>query len=178
LAPVSVRGESGQQLPGSTGQGWDAYGTASAIPWPVRLLPRSSDFVFASMLRQDPVSSRKSHTSLFAPSNIPRYGSWSRAMTRHTYSIPRALLGPFAAEALSQFLPSPPEQTAPHHGGYGSDLAWRFAANIFKGYWPTPLSATNASAKGNVESRRSLALTYRTAMLRYAPFCFRVPCLR
>jgi hypothetical protein len=48
------------------------------------------------------------------------------------------LLGPLAAEALANvYLPQSEQTGAKTAQRYGTDLAWRFAANMFKNYWPT-----------------------------------------
>ena len=48
------------------------------------------------------------------------------------------LLGPFAAEALANaYLPVSEQTGAKFAQRYGTDLAWRFAGNMFKNYWPT-----------------------------------------
>jgi hypothetical protein len=139
-AAVSAAVNQATNTPGSTGQGWDAYGTRVGYA-----MGRASStsffgtFLFASILRQDP---------RFFPENRPSFG---RALK---YSAKRivitrndkgndvfnssGLLGPLAAEALANvYLPVSEQTGARTMERYGSDLAWRFAANMFKEYWPT-----------------------------------------
>jgi hypothetical protein len=126
--------------PSAPGQGWDAYGTRYGYS-----IARASsqaffgNFVFASILHEDP---------RFFPESHPSFG---RALK---YSVKRlfvtrsdsgndvfnasAFLGPLAAEALSNAYYPVHEQTgARTMQRYGSDIAWHLAGNMFKEYWPT-----------------------------------------
>ncbi|HKE08000.1 MAG TPA: hypothetical protein VKB48_09220 [Candidatus Acidoferrum sp.] len=126
--------------PSAPGQGWDAYGTRYGYS-----IARASsqaffgNFVFASILRQDP---------RFFPESHPSFG---RAIK---YSVKRlfvtrsdngndvfnasAFLGPLAAEALSNAYYPVHEQTgARTMQRYASDIGWHLAGNMFKEYWPT-----------------------------------------
>jgi hypothetical protein len=48
------------------------------------------------------------------------------------------LLGPVATEALANdYLPRGEQTGAKTMERVGTDLAWRFAGNMFKNYWPT-----------------------------------------
>jgi hypothetical protein len=126
--------------PGSTGQGWEAYGTRVGYS-----LARASStsffgtFVFASMLRQDPRFFPESHPGFL---HAIKYSAERIVITRNDKGNDvfnsSGLLGPLAAEALSNsYLPRSEQTGARTMERYGSDLAWRFAANIFKEYWPT-----------------------------------------
>jgi hypothetical protein len=126
--------------PSAPGQGWDAYGTRYGYS-----IARASsqaffgNFVFASILHEDP---------RFFPESHPSFG---RAIK---YSVKRlfvtrsdngndvfnasTFLGPLAAEALSNAYYPVHEQTgARTMERYGSDLAWHLGGNMFKEYWPT-----------------------------------------
>jgi len=126
--------------PSAPGQGWDAYGTRYGYS-----IARASsqaffgNFVFASILHEDP---------RFFPESHPSFG---RAIK---YSVKRlfvtrsdsgndvfnasGFLGPLAAEALSNAYYPVHEQTgARTMERYGSDIAWKLGGNMFKEYWPT-----------------------------------------
>lgn len=126
--------------PSAPGQGWDAYGTRYGYS-----IARASsqaffgNFIFASILREDP---------RFFPESHPSFG---RAIK---YSVKRlfvtrsdsgndvfnasAFLGPLAAEALSNAYYPVHEQTgARTMQRYASDIGWHLAGNMFKEYWPT-----------------------------------------
>jgi len=126
--------------PGAPGQGWEAYGTRYGYSI-ARASSQSffSTFVFASAFHQDP---------RFFPENRPgffhaiKYSAVRVFVTRkdngdNTFNS-SGLLGPLAAEALSNAYYPVHEQTgARTMERYGSDLAWKFAGNMFKEYWPT-----------------------------------------
>jgi len=137
---VSAAVNQANNSPGSTGQGWDAYGTRVGYS-----MARASStsffgtFVFASILRQDPRFFPESHPSFF---RAIKYSAVRIVVTRNDKGKDvfnsSGLLGPLAAEGLSNsYLPRSEQTGARTMERYGSDLAWRFAANIFKEYWPT-----------------------------------------
>ena len=137
---VSAAVNQANNSPGSTGQGWEAYGTRVGYS-----MARASStsffgtFVFASILRQDPRFFPESHPSFL---RAIKYSAVRIVVTRNDKGNDvfnsSGLLGPLAAEALSNsYLPRSEQTGARTMERYGSDLAWRFAANIFKEYWPT-----------------------------------------
>ncbi|HET7105486.1 MAG TPA: hypothetical protein VFI38_01670 [Candidatus Acidoferrum sp.] len=137
---VSAAVNQANNSPGSTGQGWEAYGTRVGYS-----MARASStsffgtFVFASILHQDPRFFPESHTSFL---RAIKYSAVRIVVTRNDKGNDvfnsSGLLGPLAAEALSNsYLPRSEQTGARTMERYGSDLAWRFAANIFKEYWPT-----------------------------------------
>ncbi|HXA81663.1 MAG TPA: hypothetical protein VNY56_01065 [Methylomirabilota bacterium] len=137
---VSAAFNQANNSPSSTGQGWDAYGTRVGYS-----MGRASStsffgtFVFASMLRQDPRFFPESHPRFF---RAIKYSAERIVVTRNDKGNDvfnsSGLLGPLAAEALSNvYLPRSEQTGARTMERYGSDLAWRFAANVFKEYWPT-----------------------------------------
>jgi len=139
-AGVSAAVNQATNTPGSTGQGWDAYGTRVGYA-----MGRASStsffgtFLFASILRQDPRFFPESHPSL---GRALKYSAKRMVITRNDSGKDvfnsSGLLGPLAAEALSNvYLPRSEQTGARSMERYGSDLAWRFAANMFKEYWPT-----------------------------------------
>jgi hypothetical protein len=126
--------------PSAPGQGWDAYGTRYGYSI-ARASSQSffSTFVFASLFRQDPRFFPESHPSFF---HAIKYSAKRMVVTRSdkgndTFNA-SGLLGPLAAETLANAYYPVHEQTgARTMERYGSDLAWRFAGNMFKEYWPT-----------------------------------------
>jgi hypothetical protein len=137
---VSAAINQANNSPSATGQGWEAYGTRVGYS-----MARASStsffgtFVFASMLRQDPRFFPESHPGFF---HAIKYSAIRIVVTRNDKGNDvfnsSGLLGPLAAEALSNsYLPRSEQTGARSMERYGSDLAWRFAANIFKEYWPT-----------------------------------------
>jgi hypothetical protein len=139
-ASVSAAFNQATNTPGSTGQGWDAYGTRIGYA-----MGRASStsffgtFLFASILRQDPRFFPESHPSL---GRALKYSAKRLVITRNDKGNDvfntSGLLGPLAAETLANvYLPVSEQTGAKTMERYGSDLAWRFAANMFKEYWPT-----------------------------------------
>jgi hypothetical protein len=137
---VSAAVNQANDSPSATGQGWDAYGTRFGYS-----MARASStsffgtFVFASMLHQDPRFFPESHPRIL---HAIKYSAVRIVVTRNDKGNDvfnsSGLLGPLAAEALSNsYLPRSEQTGARTMERYGSDLAWRFAANIFKEYWPT-----------------------------------------
>jgi hypothetical protein len=139
-AGVSAAVNQANNSPSATGQGWEAYGTRVGYS-----MARASStsffgtFVFASILRQDPRFFPESHPSF---GRAIKYSAVRIVVTRNDKGKDvfnsSGLLGPLAAEALSNsYLPRSEQTGARTMERYGSDLAWRFAANVFKEYWPT-----------------------------------------
>lgn len=137
---VSAAVNQANNSPSATGQGWEAYGTRVGYS-----LARASStsffgtFVFASMLHQDPRFFPESHPGFL---HAIKYSAVRIVVTRNDKGNDvfnsSGLLGPLAAEALSNsYLPRSEQTGARSMERYGSDLAWRFAANMFKEYWPT-----------------------------------------
>lgn len=139
-AGVSAAFNQARDVPKAYGQGWDAYGNRYG-----ESIARASSssffgtFLFASVLRQDP---------RFFPQYKPSFwGSVKYSVRRivvtqtdsgkNTFDT-SGILGPLAAEALSNaYLPKSEQTGAKTMERYGTDLAWRFAGNMFKNYWPT-----------------------------------------
>jgi hypothetical protein len=137
---VSAAVNQANNSPSATGQGWEAYGTRVGYS-----MARASStsffgtFVFASILHQDPRFFPESHPGFL---RAIKYSAERIVITRNDKGNDvfnsSGLLGPLAAEALSNsYLPRSEQTGARSMERYGSDLAWRFAANIFKEYWPT-----------------------------------------
>jgi hypothetical protein len=139
-AGVSATVNQATNSPGQTGQGWDAYGTR--VGYAMARASSSSffgTFLFASILRQDPRFFPESHPSL---GRAIKYSAKRMVVTRgdsgREVFNASGLLGPLAAEALANvYLPTHEQTGARTAERYGTDLAWRFAANMFREYWPT-----------------------------------------
>lgn len=139
-AGISAAFNQARGVPKAYGQGWDAYGDRYG-----ESVARASSssffgtFLFASVLRQDP---------RFFPQYKPSFwGSVKYSVRRivvaqtdsgkSTFDT-SGILGPLAAEALSNaYLPKSEQTGAKTMERYGTDIAWKFAANMFKNYWPT-----------------------------------------
>jgi hypothetical protein len=138
-AGVSAAFNQARDVPKAYGQGWDAYGSRFGE----NMARASSDsffstFLFASVLRQDP--------RFFPQSNPTLWGSVKYSVKR-VFVTPTdsgrnvlntsGLLGPAATESLAMlYLPRSEQTGAATAERYGTDLAWRFAGNMFKNYWP------------------------------------------
>lgn len=139
-AGVSAAYNQARNQPAAAGQGWDAYGTR--VGYSIGRASTTSffgTFLFASMLHQDP---------RFFPEYKPRFGhamkySFTRLfVTRNDAGKDvfnsSGLLGPVAAEALANvYLPRSEQKGSETAQRIGTDLGWRFFANMFKEYWPT-----------------------------------------
>ena len=139
-AGISAAYSQARDVPSAYGQGWDAYGGryGAAI---ARASSNSffSTFVLASMLHQDP---------RFFPQNRPslwgsvKYSAKRVFVTRtdsgkDTFNT-SSIVGTLASEALANvYLPVSEQTGAKNAERFGTDLAWKFAANMFKNYWPT-----------------------------------------
>ena len=139
-ASVSAAYDQARNTPQADGQGWDAYGTRFGAD-----IARASSnsfftsFLLASALRQDP---------RFFPQNRPtlwgsvKYSARRVFITRtdsgRTVFNTSGIVGTAAAEALANaYLPVSEQTAAKNAVRFGTDLAWKFAANMFKNYWPT-----------------------------------------
>jgi hypothetical protein len=138
-AGVSAGFNQARNVPKSYGQGWEAYGNR----YGETTARASSDsffstFLLASVLRQDP---------RFFPQNNPTFWGSVKYSARRIFVTPSdsgknafnaaGLLGPAATESLAMvYLPRSEQTGAATAERYGSDLAWKFAGNMFKNYWP------------------------------------------
>jgi hypothetical protein len=127
-------------VPHADGGGWEGYGKRFAAS-----MARGASnnffgtFVLASALHQDP---------RFFPRSNPRFWSTVKYAARRIV-ITRSdagdevantsgLLGPALGESLANvYLPTSEQTAGKTFERYGYDLAWRFAGNVFKEYWPT-----------------------------------------
>jgi hypothetical protein len=139
-AGISSAFNQARDVPKSYGQGWDAYGGR----YGESIARASSDsffstFLFASIFRQDPRFFPQNHPTLWGS---VKYSAERLVVTRtdsgrNTFNS-SGLLGPVATEALANdYLPRSEQTGAKTGERIGTDLAWRFAGNMFKDYWPT-----------------------------------------
>jgi hypothetical protein len=139
-AGISAAFDQARDVPASYGQGWEAYGGR----YGQAIARASSDsffgtFVFASILRQDPRFFPQIHPTLWGSVkySVERLVVTRTDSGRDTFNA-SGLLAPFASEALANvYLPRSEQTGAKTAERVGTDLAWRFAGNMFKNYWPT-----------------------------------------
>ena len=140
VAAVSAAYDQATDSPSSEGQGWGAYGARFGAN-----LARASStgffgtFVLASALRQDPRFFPQIKPSLWGS---VKYSAQRVFITRtdsgrDTFNT-SGIVGTVAAEGLANaYLPASEQTAAKNCERVGTDLAWKFAANMFKNYWPT-----------------------------------------
>lgn len=138
-AGVTAGIDHARDVPAAYGQGWDAYGSRFGSTM-ARASSESffGSFVFASMFHQDPRFFPQSHPSFWGS---VKYSAQRMVITRNDSGNDvfnaSGLLGPLAAEGLANvYLPSSEQTGAITAERYGTDLAWKFAGNMFKNYWP------------------------------------------
>jgi hypothetical protein len=129
-----------RNVPSAYGQGWDAYGGRYGAA-----IARASSnsffgtFLFASVLHEDPRFFPQVHPTFWGS---VKYSAERVFVTRRdsgtdTFNT-SGLLGPLSAETLANvYLPQSEQTGAKTAERFGADLAWKFAANMFKNYWPT-----------------------------------------
>jgi hypothetical protein len=135
-----------RNAPSAYGQGWEAYGERFGAA-----MGRASSnaffgtFLIASVMHQDP---------RFFPQNRPslwgsvKYSARRLVVTRRDSGREgfntSGIIGTLAAEILANvYLPQSEQTGAKTAQRFGTDLAWRFAGNMFKDYWPTIFHSMN-----------------------------------
>ena len=96
-------------------------------------------FLGASLLHQDPRFFPQTHPTFWGSI---KYSARRLFVTRsdsgNDVFNASGLIGPLAGETLANTYLPKTEQTGAKTGErYGIDLAWKFAGNMFKNYWPT-----------------------------------------
>lgn len=137
---VSAAYGQARNSPEAYGQGWNAYGSRFGANF-ARASSDSffSSFAFASVLHQDPRFFPQNHPNLWGSIKY----SAQRVFVTRTDSGKDAfnsssVFGTVAAEGLANvYLPASEQTAANNCERIGIDLAWKFAANVFKNYWPT-----------------------------------------
>jgi hypothetical protein len=139
-AGISAAYGQARNVPKSYGQGWDAYGNRFGADL-ARASSNSffSTFLFASILHEDPRFFPQSHPTLWGS---VKYSARRVFVTRTDSGTDRfntsGVVGTLAAETLANvYLPVSEQTGAKTAERFGTDLAWKFAANMFKNYWPT-----------------------------------------
>lgn len=139
-AGINAAYSQARNSPEAYGQGWDAYGGRFGAA-----LARTSSnaffgtFVLASTLHQDP---------RFYPQYRPtvwgsvKYSAKRLFVTRSDSGRDvfnsSQVVGTLMAESLANvYLPVSEQNAGKTFERFGTDLAWRFAGNMFKNYWPT-----------------------------------------
>lgn len=128
-----------RDVPPGYGQGWDAYASRFGAD-----MARASSnsffgtFLIASVLHQDPRFFPESEPTMWRTVN---YSAKLIVLTRDdsgkTVFNSSGLLGPLASEGLANlYLPASEQTIAKTATRFAVDLAWRFAGNMFKNYWP------------------------------------------
>ena len=139
-AAISAAYDQARNVPPGFGQGWDAYGKRFGSD-----MGRSSSysffgtFVLASALHEDPRFFPQSHPSFWGS---VKYSARRLVVTRTDSGNGRfntsGLLGTAMAEGLANaYLPEAEQTAGKTFERFGTDIAWRFAGNMFKNYWPT-----------------------------------------
>ncbi len=95
-------------------------------------------FLAASVLHEDPRFFPQSYPTFWGS---VKYSARRVVVTRTDFGNEvfnaSGLFGPLAGETLANsYLPVKEQTGAKTMERYGSDLAWRFAGNMFKNYWP------------------------------------------
>jgi len=137
---ISAASGQAREVPAAYGEGWEGYGSryGAAV---ARASSNSffSTFVLASAFHQDPRFFPQSRPTLWGSVKysaitivIHRNDAGEEALNRS------GLLGPLLAEGLANaYLPVSEQTLGKTFERYGTDTAWKFAANMFKNYWPT-----------------------------------------
>lgn len=129
-----------RDVPKGYGQGWDAYADRFGA-----VMARASSnsffttFAFASAFHQDPRFFPQSHPTFWGSI---KYSAKRLAVTRTDSGLDTinssGIIGTMASETLANaYLPKDEQNGRKTAERFGTDLAWKFAANMFKNYWPT-----------------------------------------
>ena len=140
VSGINAAIEQARDVPKGWGQGWDAYGKRYG-----EAMGRASSnsffgsFLFASVLRQDQRFFPQSHPTFWGS---VKYAAKRLVVTRNDAGRnvfnSSGVFGTLAAETLANaYLPVGEQTGAKTAERFGTDVAWRFAGNMFKNYWPT-----------------------------------------
>lgn len=96
-------------------------------------------FLGASLLRQDPRFFPQTHPTFWGSVTYSARRLFvTRSDSGNEVFNASGLIGPLAGETLANtYLPKTEQTSAKTGERYGIDLAWKFAGNMFKNYWPT-----------------------------------------
>jgi hypothetical protein len=137
---ISAAYDQARNSPKAYGQGWSAYGDRFGADV-ARAVSNSffTSFLLASALHQDPRFFPQSHPSIWSSAkySAERVFVIRKDSGTDTFNT-SGILGTCASEALANaYLPASEQTAAKNAERVGVDLAWKFAGNMFKNYWPT-----------------------------------------
>jgi hypothetical protein len=135
-----------RNVPSAYGQGWEAYGERFGAA-----MGRASSnaffgtFLIASVMREDPRFFPQIRPSFWGS---VKYSARRLVVTRRDSGKEgfntSGIIGTLASETLANvYLPQSEQTGAKTAQRFGTDLAWRFAGNMFKDYWPTIFHSMN-----------------------------------
>jgi len=140
VSAFSAGFEQWRDTPPGYGQGAEGYGKRFGASMATGASSSFfGTFIGASVLRQDPRFFPQTHPTFWGS---VAYSARRLVVTRsdsgNNVFDASGLIGPLAAETLANTYLPKTEQTGAKTGErYGIDLAWKFAANMFKNYWPS-----------------------------------------
>lgn len=139
-AGISAGYGQAREVPAAYGEGWEGYGNryGTAV---ARASSNAffSTYVLASAFHHDPRFFPESHPTFWG---AVKYSAETIVISRNDAGKEvlnsSGLLGPLLAEGLANaYLPVSEQTLGKTLERYGTDTAWKFAANMFKDYWPT-----------------------------------------
>ena len=139
-AGISAAYGQAREVPEAYGEGWEGYGNryGAAV---ARASSNSffSTYVLASAFHHDPRFFPESRPTFWG---AVKYSAKTIVISRNDAGKEvlnsSGLLGPLLAEGLANaYLPASEQTLGKTFERYGTDTAWKFAANMFKDYWPT-----------------------------------------
>jgi hypothetical protein len=140
VSATSAGFEQWRNSPAAYGQGAEGYGKRFGSYMATNASSSFfGTFLAASVLRQDPRFFPQGHPTFWGS---VKYSARRLVITRSDSGKDvfnaSGLFGPLAGETLANVYLPKTEQTGAKTGErYGTDLAWKFAGNMFKNYWPT-----------------------------------------
>jgi hypothetical protein len=151
-----------RDVPHDYGQGAQGYGKRFG-----ESMARSASqsffgtFVTSSILHEDPRFFPQYHPTLWGS---VKYAARRIVVTRtdsgrSTFNV-AGFVGPIATEALANtYLPRSEQTGAKAAERIGSDLAWKFAGNMFKNYWPTLFKDLGLNRLGVIPTPTAVPVT-------------------
>jgi hypothetical protein len=151
-----------RDVPHDYGQGAQGYGKRFG-----ESMARSASqsffgtFVTSSILHEDPRFFPQYHPTLWGS---VKYAARRIVVTRtdsgrSTFNV-AGFVGPIATEALANtYLPRSEQTGAKAAERIGSDLAWKFAGNMFKNYWPTLFKDLGLNKLGVIPTPTAVPVT-------------------
>jgi hypothetical protein len=162
ISAVSAGFGQWRDSPAADGQGAEGYGKRFGASF-ARGASQSffGTFLAASVLHQDPRFFPQYHPTLWGSI---KYSARRIVVTRNDSGRDvfnaSGLFGPLAGEALANvYLPRSEQTGAKTAERYGSDLAWRFAGNMFKNYWPTLFKSMGLNHLGVIPAPTTVPAT-------------------